>query len=163
MSGALDPRSALHAPARRQPPWLRAVPDVDSAQLLGPQHAAIADLIRAVTRLTPEQDAEIEARWYSMRGSARFRARGQASQAASRHGRLEAQLNARQRAWAASNGRSRDAAGDAAHALAVRDLIGGEFPSAAYDELVNPWASVMGAAHPEDQPTSGPVDEPAQP
>lgn len=152
MPGAPDPRSAMHARARSATPWLRAVPDADMAQVLGPQHAAIAALIKAVSRLSQEQDTAIESRWYDMRGPQRFTSRGEASQAASVHQRLEEQLNARQRVWAASNFRSRDAAGDAAHALAVRDLIGSGLSQSSYDELVAPWASVMGPAHPDDSP-----------
>lgn len=162
MPGALDPRSAMHASARTASPWRSAGPDSDPEQVLGPQHAALNALIAAVARLTPEQDVAIEARWYDMRGPARFRSRGEASQAASAHERLEEQLNARQRAWAASGFRSRDAAGDAAHALAVRDLIGSGLSQSAYDELVLPWASVMGPVHPDD---AGPAseDQPARP
>lgn len=150
MPGALDPRSAMHASVRTEPAWLRAIPDADPAEVLGPQHEALTALIKMVGRLTAEQDVAIESKWYDMRGPARFSSRGEASQAANTHQRLEAQLNARQRAWAASNLRSRDAAGDAAHALAVRDLIGSGLSQSAYDELVAPWASVMGPVHPED-------------
>lgn len=150
MHGALDPRSAMHAPAHTKAPWLRAVPDADPKQILGPQHAELTALIRAVARLTPEQDTAIESKWYDMRGPARFSSRGEASQAASMHERLEWQLNARQRAWSASEFRSRDAAGDAAHALSVRDLIGSGLSQSSYDELVAPWVSVMGVLHPDD-------------
>jgi hypothetical protein len=150
MPGALDPRTAMHAPAGTKAPWLRTVPDTDPSQVLGPQHAELTALIRAVARLTPEQDTAIESKWYDMRGPARFASRGEASQAASTHQRLEEQLNARQRAWAASDFRSRDAAGDAAHALSVRDLIGAGLAQSSYDELVAPWASVMGVVHPDD-------------
>lgn len=150
MPGALDPRSATHTTTRTDAPWLRPVPDLEPEQTFGPQHRALTALIKAVAWLSPDQDAQIEATWYGMRGPARFAARGQASQVASDHDRLEEQLNARQRTWAASNFRARDAAGDAAHALAVRDLIGSGFTQAAYDELVGPWVSVMGPVHPQD-------------
>ena len=148
MTEALDPRSAYHA--THASPRLRAVPSPRSEQVFGPQHAAISALIAAVATLTPEQDDAIESRWFDLRGPDRFVARGRASEAASAHGRLEAQFNARQRAWSASEMKCRDAAGDAAHALAVRDLIGGSFERSAYDELVEPWQSVMGPAHPDD-------------
>ncbi|WP_153506064.1 hypothetical protein [Cumulibacter manganitolerans] len=151
MSGALDPRSAYHAAARTTP-RLRAVPDPHPEATFGPQHAEITALISAVAGVTPEQDEAIETRWFDLRGPGRFVARGRASEAASAHGRLEAQFNARQRAWSASALKCRDAAGDAAHALAVRDLIGGSFDRSAYDELVAPWATVMGPVHPEDAP-----------
>lgn len=150
MPGAFDPRSATHTTGHRENGWLRAVPDADPARIFGPQHAALTALIKAVARLTPDQDDAIEARWYDMRGPARFRSRGEASQTASAHGRLEEQLNARQRAWAASTLRARDAAGDAAHALAVRDLIGSGLSQSSYDELVAPWVDVMGPVHPQD-------------
>lgn len=149
MPGALDPRSAMHASARSRP-RLRAVPHVDPEHVFGPEHAAVAALIKALTRISPEQDDAIEARWYDLRGAGRFAARGQASSAASTHGRLEAQINARQQTWSTSSLKCRDAAGDAAHALAVRDLIGQGFSREAYDELVEPWASVMGPPHPDD-------------
>ena len=150
MPGALDPRAAMHASARTSLPHLRAVPDADPARTLGPQHHAVLALIGALAQVTPEQDDAIESRWYDQRGPDRFVARGQASSAASRSGRLEAQLNARQRTWSATTLKGRDAAGDAAHALSVRDLIGPAFPQECYDQLVSPWAGVMGPVHPED-------------
>ncbi|WP_134321947.1 hypothetical protein [Cumulibacter soli] len=150
MRPAPDPRSDTHAPTRAGSGWLRAVPDADSTQLLGPQHAELTSFFTSVGFLTPEQDAAIESKWYDMRGPERFASRGQASQAASTHARLEEQLNARQRAWAATTMRARDAAGDAAHALSVRDLIGVGMSQEAYDELVAPWALVMGPVHPAD-------------
>lgn len=159
MPGAIDPRSDLHASARSARARLRSVPDADPQAVLGPQHEALSALIAAVTRLTPEQDASIESAWYDGRGPHRFTARGLASQVASANGRLEAQMNARQRTWAASAHKCRDAAGDAAHALAVRDLVGAEFTREAYDELMRPWVSVMGPAHPADGDRAGQASE----
>lgn len=150
MPGALDPRSAMHAATRPIVPRLRAVPDLHSPPTFGPQHEAVTALIAALTQVTPEQDAAIESAWYAQRGPGRFTARGQASQAASANGRLEAQIIARQQAWSASVAKCRDAAGDAAHALAVRDLIGPAFSKESYQELIAPWVSVMGPVHPDD-------------
>lgn len=152
MTTAPDPRSVhhrLHQP-NRSASRLTVVPPPDPAALYGPQHQAITAMMQAVQRIRPEQDRAVERYWYDHRGPHRFAARGAASQAASAAGRLEAQIYARQQVWSASESLARDAAGDAAHALAVRDLISEQFPQEAYDELVRPWASIMGGVHPDD-------------
>ncbi|GAB3306412.1 hypothetical protein EK0264_05775 [Epidermidibacterium keratini] len=152
MATAPDARSVHHRPHQptRAGARLQAVPDPAPSDLYGPQHTEIERLIGAVRRISTDDDRAVERYWYNHRGAQRFAARGAASQVASAMGRLEAQIFARQQVWAASDNLSRDAAGDAAHALAVRDLIGETFPQQAYDELVAPWASVMGGVHPED-------------
>lgn len=149
-----DLRTAAPAGARPSGPRLRPVPDLRSPEDLGPQHAHIVALIRALAGVSAEQDQQIEAVWYELRGPRRFAARGTISDSASRSGRLEAQLQARQRTWAASSLRCRDAAADAALALVVRDLVGTGPAHEAYDQLTWPWASVMGPAHPDDTPSA---------
>lgn len=147
-----DPRTASPMTAPHGGPRLRAVPDLRSEPSFGPQHAHVTALIRALDQVSSEQDQAIEAAWYDLRGPRRFAARGVASDAAQQHGRLDAQLEARQQTWSASNLRCRDAAGDAALALVVRDLIGSAVPQDAYDQLTSPWAHVMGPVHPDDAP-----------
>lgn len=152
MATAPDARSVQHRPhqAAYAGSRLKAVPDPVPSELYGPQHTEIERLISAVRRIGSDDDRAVERYWYEHRGAERFAARGAASQVASTTGRLEAQIFARQQVWSASDNLSRDAAGDAAHALAVRDLIGDTFPQSAYNELVAPWASVMGGVHPDD-------------
>lgn len=155
MASSLDPRS-IHqrstGPHRAGVARLRPLPSVPAEQLFGPQHAAIQALIGAASRIGEDQDRAIEREWYQHRGTGRFASRGAASQVASTAGRLDAQIHARQQAWAAADLACRDAVGDAAHALAVRDLICDDFTQEQYDALVEPWAAVMGPVHPDDQP-----------
>ncbi|PRZ29216.1 hypothetical protein CLV47_13510 [Antricoccus suffuscus] len=155
MTGAIDPR---HYPPRRLPPTtrdttrarLRAVPKIDPRERFGPQYAELTRLVETAATIEPEQGRAIENTWYQHRGRRRFAARSAASSAAAKAGRLICQIDARQAAWSASELPSRDAAGDAAHALAVRDLIGEIFTHEDYDELVLPWVATMGAIHPQD-------------
>lgn len=159
MASSLDPRSIHQRGAGPHPAGvarLRPLPSAPAEQLFGPQHAAIQALIGAACRIGEDQDRAIEREWYRHRGTGRFASRGAASQVASAAGRLDAQIHARQQAWAAADLACRDAIGDAAHALAVRDLISEGFTQAQYDALVGPWAIVMGPAHPEDHPAESP-------
>ena len=155
MTGAIDPR---HYPPRRAQPSpreaararLRAVPKVDPRERFGPQYAELTKLVEAARTVDQQQAHAIEDKWYQRRGRRRFAARSAASSAAAKSDRLICQIDARQAAWSATDLPSRDAAGDAAHALAVRDLIGEIFTREDYDELLWPWASVMGPVHPQD-------------
>lgn len=155
MTGAIDPRhypprrlqSAARDAARAR---LRAVPKIDPRERFGPQHADLGRLVEVAGAVDPELARAIEDKWYRHRGRRRFAARSAASSAAAKSDRLICQIDARQAAWSASDLPSRDAAGDAAHALAVRDLIGEIFTHEDYDELVWPWAFAMGVVHPDD-------------
>ncbi|WP_106848633.1 hypothetical protein [Blastococcus sp. Marseille-P5729] len=147
-----DPRAVPSATTPPRGPRPHPVPDPHTPVDMGPQHAQLASLIRSLATVSQEQDEAIAAAWYELRGSRRFAARGAVSDAASRHGRLDAQLEARQRAWSASTLRCRDAAADAALALVVRDLVGSVVSKDAYDQLTRPWARVMGPVHPDDAP-----------
>lgn len=157
MTGAIDPR---HYPVRRAPHAarsagrgrLRSVPQLSPRERYGPQYDHLERLIATAARLSPEQARAIEDKWYQHRGRRRFAARSAASSAAAKSDRLICQIDARHAAWSASELPSRDAAGDAAHALTVRDLIGAQFTREDYDELILPWVSVMGAVHPDDGP-----------
>ena len=159
MPGAIDPRHypprqprrALNEPLRGSPrSGLRAVPELDPRARFGPQYAEITRLIEAVEHVTVEQSQVIEREWYQHRGRRRFAARSAASSVAAKSDRLICQIDARQMAWSSSDLPCRDAAGDAAHALAVRDLAGPIFSQGDYDELVGPWVSVMDPLHPDD-------------
>lgn len=157
MTGAIDPRhypprrldSAARDAARER---LRAVPKIDPRERFGPQYADLGRLIETAGAVDQELGRLIEDKWYEHRGRRRFAARSAASSAAAKCDRLICQIDARQAAWSASDQPSRDAAGDAAHALAVRDLIGETFTREDYDELVWPWAFAMGVVHPDDEP-----------
>lgn len=123
---------------------LRPVPQIDPAAKFGPQYRAILNLVSAAEAIDLEKSREIEQLWYHNRGRDRFAARSAASAAASKAGRLVCQIDARQAAWSATPLACRDAAGDAAHALAVRDCIDDSFTQADYDILIKPWAQVLG-------------------
>lgn len=129
---------------RRPQVRLRPAPNIKPEKKFGPQYLAIMHLVSAVETIDAEHSHEIEQLWYQRRGRDRFAARSAASAAASKAGRLVCQIDARQAAWSATQLACRDAAGDAAHALAVRDCIDDAFTQADYDILVEPWADVLG-------------------
>jgi hypothetical protein len=126
----------------------------------GPQTSAIEALIERARRLTggeltalaaawdvAARDAAVAARIVAW-AAARMNASRHAWDAviAARHAAMTAvrvaARDARYAAWATAG----DAAGAAALALAVRDLI----PDDAYRTLTGPWAEVIGPAHPND-------------
>jgi hypothetical protein len=152
------------------------VTDADLADTFGPQWEHIVALVRRVAVLTADevqrldaawnaaQDAAWVAAWVAAWNAAQDAARDAAwvaawvaAEDAARDAAWNAAWNAAQDAardadWAAA----RNAAGDAARALAVRDLIGQHgFTQAHYNLLTEPWATVIGPVHPDDEARRG--------
>jgi hypothetical protein len=152
-------------------PKARVIREIEAWRALGPQGEQVAALIDRAERVTAEEARRLRAapdiadwgdRWdaawrnYEMSGpdpvlprqfstssprnSTAFAAQGAAHRAA-------------QRATERTGTAAGTAAGYAAWALVQRDLIGTDdsWTQRAYDELVRPWSSVIGKAHPHDQ------------
>ena len=137
-------------PNKRACVALRVVKERSAHEALGPQGAELVALFAAIRGASHERlqraaarDAAWSAAWAAARGAAWGAARGAAWGAA--QGAV----------WGAAQGAvwdaARDAARDAAWGLSVRDLIGAAgWTREHYNRLVGPWASVMGAVHPND-------------
>lgn len=142
---------------------LTVVREVDAYQALGPQGEQVAALIDRAGQLTVDESEKLGAAWYAD-GYAAGDAVWDAVWDTARVARYVA-LVARDAAWDAvwdaagdaAQFAARDvagvvarfAAGDAALALVVRDLISKEH----YDLLTGPWVQVIGPAHPDDETT----------
>ena len=121
------------------------VPDITDEMLadtFGPQWAEIVALVRRSAILTADESSKLVAASRAISFDARCDARNVASDAA-----WFADRTAR---WGAAE----EAAGDAAGALVLRDVIGHHrhhgFTQATYDVLTGAWAQVIGPAHPDD-------------
>jgi hypothetical protein len=134
--------------------------------IYGPQTATILALIERAHTLTPDELTALAAAWDVVARDAAWNARDAAWDAArmnaSRHA-WDAVIAARHAARHAAMTTVRDAAGDvalaagdAALALAVRDLI----PRTAYDALTGPWARTIGPVHPDERTSPMPADDP---
>lgn len=129
------------------------VTDDDLAKTFGPQWKHIVALVRRAAIITSGEVRRLKAAagvaWY---------AAGSAAWEAERVKPLYAAWNAaryaaRVAAWDAPEFAARDVAGEAAGALAVRDLIGKhEFTQQHYDHVTSAWRTVIGPIHPDDAP-----------
>lgn len=125
-------------------------------QAFGPQGEQVAALIDRAGKLTVDEVEKLGAAWYAD-GHAAGDAVWDTARVA-RHVALVARDAAWDAVWDAAGDAAqfaardvtgvvaRFAAGDAALALVVRDLISKEH----YDLLTGPWAQVIGPAHPDD-------------
>lgn len=124
------------------------VTDADLAETLGPQWEHVVALVRRAAVLTDDEAQRLGAAWAAAREAAR-----EAAEVAEIAAWYAARAAARAVARVATHGfAARVAAGDAARALVVRDLIGQHgFTQENYDLLTGPWASVIGPVHPDDE------------
>ena len=115
----------------------------------GPQTPLVEALIERARDLTPNEFERLNAAWDSARRAA-WVAVWNAAWDAARDAAGDAAWDA---AWDAARDAAWDAARDAARALVVRDLITED----QYRILVQPWASVCGWPHPDDEARYGEV------
>ena len=130
------------------------ITDADLADTFGPQWDAIVALVRRAAVLTPDEAERLAAAWAAARAVARVAAWDAAWVAAKAAGaaRVATWLAARYAGDAQYGGDvARDAAGAAAGALVMRDLIGQHcFTQQHYDLLTKPWRTAIGPVHPDD-------------
>ena len=113
----------------------------------GPQAPQVEALIARARALTPDEVGRLNAAWGNARVAAWDAARDSAW--------VAARNSARRAAWNAAWDAVWDAARNSAGALVVRDLISED----QYRVLVQPWASVCGWPHPDDEARYGEVTQ----
>jgi len=134
-----DVLTALHAVS---------VTDEDLAATFGPQWDAVVTLARRAATLTAEESSRLATAWNAARAVAWVDARAAAGVAAV----VAARTAAGDAVMDVARGAARDAAVVAAWALVIRDLIGQHgFTQEHYDTLTAPWATTIGAVHPDDE------------
>ena len=121
---------------------LTVVREVDAHQALGPQGEQVAALIDRAGKLTVDESEKLDAAGVAA-GDAAWVAAENAARDAAWNAARDAAWNAVENAVRVA---ARYAAGDAALALVVRDIITKEH----YDLLTGPWAQAIGSAHPDD-------------
>ena len=113
-------------PSKRAAVAWRVIRELPASDVFGPQGEHVAALIERASHLTGDEARKLHVAWHA------------------------AWDTAWDAAWDSVTGAAWDsvtsAAGCAAWALVVRDLI----PTAHYDTLTQPWASVIGKMHPDD-------------
>jgi len=117
----------------------KVVPDITDemlAETFGPQWAEIVALVRRAAVLTDDEVDRMDAAWVAAWDDDEV-------------DRMDAALDA---ALDGAGDAAWFAAGAAAKALAVRNLIGQHgFTQAHYDLLTGPWRQVIGPVHPDDE------------
>jgi hypothetical protein len=140
--------TATRSPNKRAFLAVDVVEELPAHMVFGPQGEHVVRLIDRAARLTGDEAKQMSATWAA------------AWDAAPCAALCAARATAREAAWDAARNAARfvfgGAAGDAAMALVVRDLIGSSgFSQAHYDSLTGPWRKVIGPVHPDDEPVEG--------
>ena len=140
--------TATNLPNKRAFLAVDVIEELPAHEVFGPQGEFVAALIERAAGLTRDEAVQLAASRAKAASAAVNDASYAAWDAAEDAGREAAAYTA----WVAAGG----AAGVAARALVVRDLIGSSgFTQAHYDTLTGPWRTVIGKVHPDDGPVEG--------
>lgn len=134
----------------------KVIPDITDdmlADTFGPQWEPIVALVRRVATLTADEARDVAVARVATRDAAWDDARASAWGVAWDAKRDVAGTAVWDVIWVVAPYAAGNAAGDAARALVIRDLIGQHgFTQAHYDILTSPWRKVIGPVHPDDAP-----------